>query len=126
MIWLYNSFLLRALVASGGLVCVLEFGGGLPSWVRLVLLMILLGVLSYQLWALGQRLQAAEGKQTELGLLRVAVLISAALLMTVWLDEQDRGTWREWTGWLLSVCAVVGTADLFRREHAAMRECGEA
>jgi len=91
-----------------------------------ILLVILIGVVSYQLYALGQRLEAAEGKQDEIGLLRMGVIYASALLMTVWLDEQYRGTWREWMGWFLSALAVLGTVHLFKREYAAMRDCGEA
>lgn len=125
MIHLQQSYLVRSLLLTIGLVVAVPYARSSPGWGWTVFLAILVGVLSLQLRYLGERLKAAEGKQSELGLIRIVVLWVCALLMTVWLAEQDRGTWREWVGWTLGVLALAETLHLYLRERAAMRDCGE-
>lgn len=117
--------LVRALITGAALVLVVFQAEGRPSWVEAVVIAAIVGVLTFQLRELSRRLRAAEGEQEGDGVLRITLIWAAGLALTLWLDSADRGGWREYLGWFLLLCALLGTGHLFLRERAAMRGLGE-
>ncbi|MAW62104.1 MAG: hypothetical protein CMJ94_14910 [Planctomycetes bacterium] len=122
---IHDSYLLRALVSGAALVGVLLLADGQPGWLDALLVAAIVGVLTFELRELAQRLSAAEGERDELSLPRLVLIWAAALVLTVWLEPAQQDTWRQPLGIVFLVLAILATLRLFLRELAAMRALGE-
>lgn len=125
MIRIHEFYVLRALVAGAGLMLLIGQMAGRRDLLEIALMAAVVGVLAFQLHALAQRLEAAADRQAQGLAAGFALLWSAAMRWTIWLDAGEQGTWREAMGWIMLAGALVLTGVVFLRERAAMRELGE-